>query len=163
MVKRIVVIETPRGSAEKFAFDPEHQAFVLKKMLPVGMVFPFDFGFIPGTKADDGDPVDVVVLSRCKSFPGCRVECRIVGALLARQQKRDKKPKSMIRNDRLIAIPQAAHDMDGVKSLEDLPASMLEALEQFFVNYLAQEGTKVQVLERASASRAKKLIAKHES
>jgi len=136
MGTRTVVIETPRGSSEKFAFDPEHQAFMLSRVLPVGMV-----------------------------FPGCRVECRIVGALLARQQEKKKgtAPRAMIRNDRLIAIPVAAHDMDGVKSLEDLPASVLEELEQFFVNYHEREGTRVQVLQRASASRAEKLLAKHES
>jgi inorganic pyrophosphatase len=121
------VIETPRGSAEKFAFDPEHQSFALKRVLPIGMVFPFDFGFVPGTKADDGDPVDVVVLSEFKSVPGCLVE------------------------------------WDHVKNLDELPGAMLEELEQFFVNYHEQEGTKYEPLDRVSAAQAEKLLAKHQT
>jgi inorganic pyrophosphatase len=176
MATHTVVIETPRGSAEKFAFDPEHQAFALKRVLPVGMVFPFDFGFVPGTKADDGDPVDVVVLSEFKSFPGCLIECRILGALLAQQREtsgkkgttgnkngRKKRSRRMIRNDRLIAVPTAAHTMDHVKNLDDLPATVLEELEQFFVNYHEQEGTKYEPLDRVSGARAEKLLAKHET
>ena len=57
-----IVIETPKGSRNKFAFDPEQKAFQLKKVLPVGMAFPYKFGFVPSTKAEDGDPVDVLVL-----------------------------------------------------------------------------------------------------
>jgi inorganic pyrophosphatase len=176
MATHTVVIETPRGSAEKFAFDPEHQAFALKRVLPVGMVFPFDFGFVAGTKADDGDPVDVVVLSEFKSFPGCLVECRILGALLGQQQEKtankektgnkngkNKRARRMIRNDRLIAVPAAAHTMDHVKNIDDLPGAMLEELEQFFVNYHEQEGTKYESLERVSAARAEKLLAQHET
>ena len=176
MATYTVVIETPRGSGEKFAFDPEHQAFALKRVLPVGMVFPFDFGFVPGTRADDGDPVDVVVLSEFKSFPGCLVECRILGALLAQQRemtgKKDragnrngkkKRSRRVFRNDRLIAVPTAAHVTDHMKNLDDVPAAMLQELEQFFVNYHEQEGTKYEPLDRISAERAEELLAKHET
>jgi inorganic pyrophosphatase len=165
MPTRTVIIETPRGSSEKFAYDPEHRAFALKKVLPVGMVFPFDFGFVPGTKADDGDPVDVIVLSEFKSFPGCLVECRIIGALLARQREESTngKKRKRVRNDRLIGIPTAAHTMDHVKTLDDLPDPVLEELEQFFVNYHEREGTEYEPLERVSAARAKKLLSNHES
>jgi len=57
-----VVIETPKGSRNKYAFDPEERTFTLKKVLPAGMTFPYDFGFVPSTLAEDGDPVDVLVL-----------------------------------------------------------------------------------------------------
>jgi inorganic pyrophosphatase len=163
------VIETPRGRPEKFAFDPDQQAFVLRRVLPVGMVFPYDFGFLPGTTAEDGDPVDVVVLSDFESFPGCRVECRIVGALLARQSEKGKgnkkKGSKKIRNDRLIAIPavqNGAHAFPNVKTLADLPEEVLTELEQFFVNYHEQEGEEVEPCGRATAREAEKLIARHE-
>ncbi len=66
-----VVIETPKGSRNKFAFNTEARVFELKKVLPAGMAFPYDFGFVPSTKADDGDPVDVLVLMDEPAFPGC--------------------------------------------------------------------------------------------
>ena len=64
-----VVIETPKGSRNKFAFNPDERIFELKKVLPAGMAFPYDFGFVPSTKADDGDPVDVLVLMDEPAFP----------------------------------------------------------------------------------------------
>jgi hypothetical protein len=66
-----VVIETPKGSRNKFAFDPDEHIFELKKVLPAGMAFPYDFGFVPSTKADDGDPIDVLVLMDEPAFAGC--------------------------------------------------------------------------------------------
>jgi inorganic pyrophosphatase len=65
-----VVIETPKGSPNKFAFDPKKQIFGLKKVLPAGMAFPYDFGSVPSTKADDGDPTDVLVSMDEPAFPG---------------------------------------------------------------------------------------------
>jgi inorganic pyrophosphatase len=85
-----VVIETARGSRNKYSFDPELGAFVLKKVLAEGHVFPFDFGFVPRTKAEDGDPVDVLVLMDEPGIAGCLVECRVIGCLQARQTKEGK-------------------------------------------------------------------------
>ena len=68
-----VVVETPRGSAHKLTFDAERGVFVLKKALPAGMVFPFDFGFVPGTRGGDGDPLDVLVLLDGTTPPGVLV------------------------------------------------------------------------------------------
>lgn len=70
----IVVIETPKGSPNKLAFDPRYGAFVLKGVLPAGAVFPFDFGFVPSTRAEDGDPLDVLVLMDAPCF--LAVSCR---------------------------------------------------------------------------------------
>ena len=70
-----VVVETPKGSRNKFAFDPDEHIFELKKVLPAGMTFPYDFGFVPSTLADDdGDPVDMLVLMHEPAFPGCVLE-----------------------------------------------------------------------------------------
>jgi inorganic pyrophosphatase len=71
-----VIIETPKGSRNKFAFNQEERIFELKKVLPAGMGFPYDFGFVPSTKADDGDPVDVLVLMDEPAFAGCILSCR---------------------------------------------------------------------------------------
>jgi len=65
-----VIVETPKHSQAKFAWDPELQVFRVKKTLPMGMVFPFDFGFLPGTKGGDGDPLDVLVIMEQACFPG---------------------------------------------------------------------------------------------
>src|SRR5436190_20682015 len=100
-----VVIETPKGSRNKYAFDPDERIFRLKKVLPVGMAFPYDFGFVPSTKAEDGDPVDVLVLMDEPAFPGCLLECRLVGIIEAEQKDSSNKE----RNDRIVAIEQANH------------------------------------------------------
>src|SRR5919201_4119167 len=80
-----VVIETPKGSRNKFAFNPSERVFELKKVLPVGMTFPYDFGFLPSTKADDGDPIDVLVLMDEPAFPGCVLKCRPIGVIEGEQ------------------------------------------------------------------------------
>jgi inorganic pyrophosphatase len=86
-----VVIETPKGSRNKYAFDPAQKVFELKKVLPAGMAFPYDFGFIPRTTAEDGDPVDVLVLMDEPAFPGCVLKCRLIGIIQGEQSnKKDK-------------------------------------------------------------------------
>src|SRR3979490_2074974 len=95
-----VVIETPKGCRNKYAFDPEQKVFELKKVLPVGMAFPYDFGFIPSTKAEDGDPVDVLVLMDEPAFPGVLLKCRVVGIIEGEQGKKKNKE----RNDRIVAV-----------------------------------------------------------
>ncbi|HMG83849.1 MAG TPA: inorganic diphosphatase [Ferruginibacter sp.] len=82
-----VVIETPKGSAQKYDYDKKTGFFKLEKILPAGMVFPYDFGFIPDTKGEDGDPLDVLVFSEFCSFPGCMIECRLIGGIKAEQSK----------------------------------------------------------------------------
>src|SRR5579863_7953432 len=81
-----VIIETPKGSRNKYAFDPALGAFVLRKVLPAGMAFPYDFGFVPATIGGDGDPLDVLVLMDEPAFPGCVLKCRLVGVIRGRQK-----------------------------------------------------------------------------
>ncbi len=76
-----VIVETPRGSRNKLKYDEELGVFRLKKVLPTGMAFPHDFGFVPSTKAEDGDPVDVLVLMDESAYPGCVVESRLFGVI----------------------------------------------------------------------------------
>jgi inorganic pyrophosphatase len=153
------VIETPKGNSEKFNYDPKTKFFKLKKILPEGMVFPYDFGFIPDTKGEDGDPLDVIVISEFESFPGCMVECRLIGAIEAEQAEKKKK----IRNDRFIAIPVQGKLLAKVKSIEDLPDEILDELEEFFINYNKIEKKEFKVLERLSAKDAFKLIKQNKS
>src|SRR5437763_6775127 len=99
-----VVIETPRGNRNKFKYDPESGFFKLSKILPEGMVFPYDFGFVPSTKGEDGDPLDVLVLTDDPLFPGCLVDCVMIGVIEAEQEEDGETQ----RNDRLIAVAQAS-------------------------------------------------------
>src|SRR5580698_5222571 len=86
-----VIIETPAGSRNKFAYDPDQAIFALKKVLPAGMVFPYDFGFLPQTIAPDGDPLDVLLLMDEPAFPGCAVLARLIGVIEANSSTAKRK------------------------------------------------------------------------
>jgi inorganic pyrophosphatase len=152
-----VVIETPKGSAQKYDYDPESHFFKLKKILPSGMVFPYDFGFVPGTKGEDGDPLDVIVISEFCSFPGIMIKCRIIGGIKAQQSEPGK--KKMIRNDRFLAIPKCSNIFEKIKSIEDLPDKIVKELEDFFVDYNQIEGKEFKALKKMDAGEARKLLA----
>ena len=149
------MIECPRGYNQKFDFDPEEKRFKLSKILPAGLVFPFDFGMIPGTKGEDGDPLDIIVVSESTTFPGCLVDCRIIGALKAEQTERDG---NTMRNDRFIGIPDVSQLFAGIQTLEQLPEAIVNQLEAFFKNYNEQAGKQFRVIERLSAKQAGRLL-----
>ena len=149
-----VIIETPAGSRNKFAFDPDQGIFALKKVLPAGMVFPYDFGFLPRTIAPDGDPIDVLLLMDQPAFPGCAVRARLIGVIEGEQLDGKKK----IRNDRLVAIAEATHSYANIRKLNDLPAKWIRELQDFFVNYHNLEGKKYRLLGCKGATAALQLI-----
>jgi inorganic pyrophosphatase len=151
-----VIIETPAGSRNKFAFDPEQGIFALKKVLPAGMVFPYDFGFLPQTLAPDGDPIDVLLLMDEPAFPGCSVRARLVGVIEGEQLD----GKNKIRNDRLVAVAEANHMYANIRRLKDLPGKWLQELQDFFVNYHNLEGKKYRLLGCKDAGAALRLIKK---
>jgi inorganic pyrophosphatase len=151
-----VIIETPAGSRNKFAFDPEQEIFALKKVLPAGMVFPYDFGFLPRTLAPDGDPIDVLLLMDVPAFPGIAVKARLIGVIEGEQIDGKKK----IRNDRLVAVADANHLYANVKRLKDLPAKWIDELQVFFVNYHNLQGKKYRLLGCKGADAAMTLIKK---
>lgn len=99
-----VMIETLKGSVQKYDYDHRKKLFELKKILPSGMMFPYDFGFIPDTKGEDGDPLDVIVISEFISFPGCLMKCKLIGVMRAQQSQKAGKNK-MIANERFPAVP----------------------------------------------------------
>jgi len=149
-----VVIETPKGSRNKFAFDSEQHIFELKKVLPAGMTFPYDFGFVPSTLSEDGDPVDVLVLMDEPAFPGCVLSCRPVGVIEGAQE--DKKSKQ--RNDRIIAVEKDAHSFADVKTIDDMGKQFEKELEEFFVNYHKLTGKEYRVLAMKGPDQARKLV-----
>ena len=149
-----VIIETPAGSRNKFAFDPDQGIFSPKSVLPAGMVFPYDFGFLPQTLAPDGDPIDVLLLMDEPAFPGCAVLARLIGVIEGEQL--DGKEK--IRNDRLVAVAEANHMYANVRKLKDLPDKWVKELQDFFVNYHSLEGKKYRLLGCKGADAAMRLI-----
>jgi inorganic pyrophosphatase len=149
-----VIVETPKGCRNKFAFDPKQRIFALKKVLPAGMTFPYDFGFLPQTLAPDGDPIDVLLLMDEPAFPGCAVSARLIGIIEGEQLDGKKK----IRNDRLLAIAEANHSYAYVKKINDLPNQFLRELQDFFVNYHRLEGKEYKLLGCKGTQAAMSLI-----
>jgi inorganic pyrophosphatase len=122
------MVECPKGFNQKFDYDPDDQRFRLSKILPAGLVFPFDFGMIPGTKGEDGDPLDIIILDANPTFPGCLIDCRVIGALQAVQTERDG---SIMCNDRFLGIPAVSQLFPNINDLAELPENIINQLEHF--------------------------------
>jgi len=150
-----VVIETPKGSRNKFAFNADDHIFELKKVLPAGMAFPYDFGFVPSTEADDGDPVDVLVLMDEPAFPGCVLKGRPIGVI---QGEQGDKKKKKVRNDRIIAVEKDAHSWADIKTIGDLGEQFVRELKEFFVDYHRLSGEQYHVLALKGRAQARKLV-----
>ena len=149
-----VVIETLKGSRNKYALDVEQKVFELTKVLPAGMVFPYDFGFIPSTLAEDGDPTDVLVLMDEPAFPGCLLKCRTIGVIEGEQGKKNKAE----RNDRIVAIEQMNHSYAHVKHVDDLGKKFVRELEEFFVHYHELIGKEYWILDVKGPKEARRRI-----
>lgn len=149
-----VVIETPKGSRNKFKYDPELSSYRLNSVLPEGMVFPYDFGFVPCTKAQDGDPVDVLLLMDIPAYPGIVVESRIIGVIQAEQSENG----DTIRNDRIVAVAKDSRVHSDIKKPSDLNENMLNEVERFFTNYNQEHGKGFKVLGLKGGDTARKLI-----
>ena len=130
------IIETPKGFRNKFDYDPDSDLFKLGGLLPEGMMFPFDFGFIPSTLGQDGDPLDIMVLMDARAHVGCLIEVRIIGVITA-EQTQDRKTEI---NDRLLGVAVHSYDHEDLKSIGDVSKTLLDQLEAFFVSYNKQRG-----------------------
>lgn len=137
-----VVIETSKGDRSKFAHDAETGTFHLRKLLPDGMSFPTDFGFVPSTIAADGDPLDAMVLHDEALPMGSVVTVRLLGVIEAEQMEDGKTE----RNDRLMAVSVASHLYKRIQRVEDLGDEYIRNLEEFFVNYNRLSGKGFQIV-----------------
>lgn len=153
-----VVIETPKGCRNKYSFNQDTEMFELKKVLPEGMTFPYDFGFVPSTIADDGDPVDVLVLMDEPAFTGCILKARLIGVIEGNQISK----KGKERNDRLIAIQEGSHSFARARSLSDLGKQFIRELSDFFTNYHELWKEKFEVRGVKESDRAMKLVVRGE-
>lgn len=151
------VIETPAGSRMKYKWDPEVGAYRAGRVLPLGMAFPFDFGFVPGTKADDGDPLDVLVLADAPLAVGVLVECRLLGAFEVKQSKAEGGSK-LVRNDRLVAIPTKALRGANWSSLDDIGPQLRDELGSFFTTYVERQGREIELVGIVEPKQALALV-----
>lgn len=150
-----VIVETPRHSRIKFAYDPDLGVFRAKKLLAIGLSFPFAFGFFPSTRGDDGDPLDVLLVTDADLPVGCLVPCRLIGVMMARQGMSEQE---MVRNDRLLGVPMLHHQDRPPFDIGDLPEHELLDLEEFFRAYQRADGKTVEFLGRGDREAAEQLL-----
>ena len=149
-----VIVETPKGSRNKFDYDEEYRLFKLGGVLPAGAVFPFDFGFVPSTRGGDGDPLDVLVLMDEPAFTGCLVTVRIIGVIEA-DQTEDGQTTS---NHRVIAVAAGSRNHHDVRSIDDLGGNLVDEIEHFFVSYNAAKGKQFAPRGRSGPERARHVV-----
>ena len=133
-----VLIEIPAGSKNKYEFDKDMNAFALDRVLYSSVVYPYDYGFVPNTLADDGDPLDGMVLMDQPTFPGCVIAARPIGML------------EMIdggdRDEKILAVPDKDPRYAAIKSLQDIAQHRLDEIVEFFQTYKNLEKKAVEIL-----------------
>lgn len=149
------IIDSPRGSRCKYKLDEATGYFRLSKMLPLGMYFPYNFGFIPSTRGEDGDALDILVLMDEAAFTGCVIPVRLIGVLEASQKERSG---TSLRNDRLIGVVQTPFNQSDLESVHDLDAQCQDEIAFFFVAYNRAGGRKFEPLGYHGPHRAKNLL-----
>ena len=149
-----VVIEAERGTRNKYKYDGQTRLFELHRVLPSGASFPLDFGFVPGTRGEDGDPLDILVFSDDPLAVGSVVPSRLIGVLEAVQTQSGKST----RNDRLIGVTAAGQEFRNLRTLEDLPKEKIDAIGAFFANYNAQRNVRFEVRAAGGPRRARQLL-----
>lgn len=130
------VVETPKGRRAKFDYDPKLKAFRMKTLLPEGMSFPLDFGFIPSTLCDDGDPLDIMILVDEPTFAGAVLDVRLIGVIEAEEEEKGETE----RNDRVLAVPTVSRLYAAIKSPGQLPKDFIDNLTDFWVQKDRLEG-----------------------
>jgi inorganic pyrophosphatase len=149
-----VIVESAKGSRIKYKYDEGARRFKLSKIMPEGMIFPYDFGFFPDTKSPDGDPLDVLILNDEPAFPGCEIDCRIIGVIQAVQTERGERK----RNDRLIAVANASIVFADITEISNLPPALLKQLLEFFVNYQKARDIVFEIVSVEGAHSARKQL-----
>jgi inorganic pyrophosphatase len=148
------VIETPRGNRTKYKYEPDLGAFSLSHLLPEGMAYPLDYGFIPSTRGEDGDAVDVMVLSDEPLIAGLVADVRLIGLLGANQTEAGE----TVRNDRLIAVTAVSRLYAEIRTPDDLGKAFLDSVSAFWVNYNALRGRRFDPLGIKGADDAVRLV-----
>src|SRR6195256_5551254 len=148
------IIETPKNRRNKFDYDPDSNLFRLGGLLPEGMMFPFDFGFIPSTLGADGDPLDIMVLLDAPAHVGCLLEVRLIGIIMATQTEHG----TTKRNDRLLGVAIHSYDHMRCETITDLPSNLLSQVEEFFVSYNKQRKKKFQIKDVGGPKKAMKFL-----
>jgi inorganic pyrophosphatase len=148
------VVETPRGSRVKLEFDPKLGAFTQAKPLFAGLTYPYDWGFIPSTQADDGDPLDVLIIHDAATYPGLVLRCTPVGVLEVEQSSNGKKE----RNDRVFVVPDRSPFEGDLQDIRRLPARAIKELEEFFLATNALEAKTLKFLGWRGPAKAIKTI-----
>ena len=147
------IIETPKWSPFKFALDARHGIIALKDVMPSGFDWPFDYGFIPGTLGDDGDPLDVLMMMDTPTFSGCMIKARLLGAIRLR--------KNGAENDRFITAPQpmagVTLDPDRFETLRDIGERRAE-LDHFLCGYSEEQGNHIELVGSVEREEAEQLI-----
>jgi inorganic pyrophosphatase len=149
------IVDTPKGSRNKYKYDAQLGVYRLSKILPLGSAFPYDFGFIPSTRADDGDPLDVLLVGEDALFPGCLVTVRLVGVIQAEQTEHG----TTFRNDRLVGAIETPVNRPAIQTLHDLRSDRLDEIEHFFITYNHLEGRHFTPLGRHGPAIAEQLLA----
>lgn len=149
-----VIIDTPRGSRNKFKFDEKLGCFRLSRILPAGHVFPYDFGSIPGTRGEDGDALDVLVIMDEPAFPGCLITVRMIGVIVAFQTEKGR----TISNDRLIGVPQTIVNKPEIRELSEIGTTRLKQIEHFFISYNAAQNRQFEPSCRLGAAQAEWIL-----
>ncbi|MFL6617700.1 MAG: inorganic diphosphatase [Povalibacter sp.] len=149
-----VVVDTQKGSRNKFRFDEELGAFTLAHVLPLGTHFPYDFGSVPRTLAEDGDPIDVMILSDEPTFVGCVIDVLLIGVIEA-EQTSDGETK---RNDRLLGVPVTKVNAATLAEISDVPSTALDQIELFFSAYNLAHGRQFKPLHRRGSQAARQLV-----
>jgi len=149
------IVETPKGHRSKYNYDAESGLFALAGVLPAGMAFPLAFGFIPGTLAPDGDPLDIMVLADEELPVGTLLDVRLLGVIEACQTERDG---NVVKNDRLIGRPMQTRLYADVADLDCLGKAVIDEITRFFVTYNDLKGKRFEVTAIGDAARAGALI-----
>jgi inorganic pyrophosphatase len=153
-----VVVETPRGSTLKVKYESRWQAMSVVRPLPLGVMYPYDWGFVPSTLGPDGDPLDAMVLWDVASSPGVVIACRAIGVLQVEQNRTRDDRSQRIRNDRVMAIPVEARRERDVRDLDALGERVRQELERFALAATALEGKDLQILGWGDAATALELV-----
>ena len=149
------VIEIPYGSNIKYEIDKESGAVCVDRVMYSAMFYPANYGFVPNTLADDGDPADILVLNEYPLQAGSVIPCRLIGVLVMEDESG--------MDEKLLAVPVSKIDprYDNIKSLSDLPKITLDRIKNFFETYKALEpGKWVKVKDYADAKKAEEILEK---